>query len=53
MTPLKRLARCAKRVLRRPVPKRAETSELKRRAHAQLRSKLSPHLMKDVGADDG
>ena len=53
MNVINSLARCARRVLRRPAPKRAETSELTRRAHAQLRYKLSPHLLKDVGVEDG
>jgi len=53
MNVIKWLARGARRVLRCPAPKRAEPSELKRRAHAQLRSKLSPHLLKDIGAEDG
>ena len=53
MNVIKWLARCARRVLRRPVPKRAENTDAKRRAHALLRSGLSPHLLKDVGADDG
>jgi hypothetical protein len=47
------LARCARRVLRRPALKRAENTDDKRCAHAQLRPKLSPHLLKDVGVEDG
>ncbi|MDP1553991.1 MAG: hypothetical protein Q8L84_00910 [Hyphomonas sp.] len=53
MTPIQRLARCAKRVLRLPDRKSADSQSLKRRANAQLRHKLPPHLLKDVGADDG
>jgi len=51
MNVIKWLARCARRVLRRPAPKRAEITDNKRRANAQLHHKLSPHLLKDVGAD--
>jgi hypothetical protein len=53
MTPIQRLARGAKRVLRLPVSESADTQSLKRRANAQLQHKLPPHLLKDVGADDG
>lgn len=53
MTPIQRLARCAKRVLRLPAHKSADTQNQKRRAQAQLRSTLSPHLRKDVGVEDG
>jgi uncharacterized protein YjiS (DUF1127 family) len=53
MSPIQRLARCAKRVLRLPARKSADTQNQKRRANAQLSSMLSPHLLKDVGADDG
>jgi len=53
MTPIQRLAHCAKRVLRLPARKSADTQHQRRRAQAQLSSKFSPHLLKDVGADDG
>jgi hypothetical protein len=53
MTLIQRLARCAKRVLRLPARKSADIQIQKRRAHAQLKHKLPPHLLKDVGADDG
>lgn len=53
MTPIQRLARCAKRALRSPAHKSADTQNQKRRAQAQLSSTLSPHLRKDVGVEDG
>lgn len=53
MNGFKRLARCAKRVLRLPARKSADTENQKRRAQAQLSSALSPHLRKDVGVEDG
>lgn len=53
MNVIKCLAGYARRVLRCPAPKRAENTANKRRAAAQLRTKLSPHLLKDIGADDG
>jgi len=53
MTPIQRLARCAKRFLRLPARKSADTENQKRRANAQLSAMLSPHLRKDVGVEDG
>jgi|GEM_PF-3137977 len=55
MKTFERLARVAKRVLRLPKSNSAasDNQSLKRRAHAQLRTRLPPHLLKDIGADDG
>lgn len=55
MTPFKRLARCAKRVLRFPASKGAQTdiADQKRRAKAQLQSRVPAHILKDIGVEDG
>jgi uncharacterized protein YjiS (DUF1127 family) len=50
-----RLARAAGRVWRSPARKNADTHNQtsKSRARAQLSRRLSPHLLKDIGVDDG
>lgn len=55
MKTFQRLAHIARRVVRLPAPNSAhsDTQPLKRRAHAQLRTQLSQHLLRDIGADDG
>jgi len=49
------LARCARRVW--PFSGKpkvlSDTQSDKQRAHASLHTRLPPHLLKDVGADDG
>ena len=54
MKTLQSLARAARRVLRLPFQNSAptDTQPLKRRANAQLRTHLSRHLLRDIGADD-
>jgi hypothetical protein len=54
MTLIQRLARCAKRVLRFPASKSTQTdiADQKRRAKAQLRSRVTAHILKDIGIDD-
>ena len=49
------LARCAGRFwpFARKSKVRSDTQSDRRRAHASLHTKLPPHLLKDVGADDG
>jgi hypothetical protein len=55
MKTLQRMAHAAIRVLRLPFQNSAKSDiqPLKRRANAQLRTRLSRHLLRDIGADDG
>lgn len=56
MTLFTRLARCAGRVLRYPAPNKRAPEDIqasKRRVYVQLRTSLPPHILKDIGADDG
>lgn len=54
MTLMSRLAHVAKRAWRAPANQRAETdiANTRRRARTQLKSRVSAHILKDVGVDD-
>ena len=55
MNMISRLARAARRVWRFPARKSAanDIAGQTRRAKAQLRTRIPPHLLKDVGVEDG
>ena len=55
MNMISRLARAARRVWRFPARKSDanDITDQTRRAKTQLRTRIPPHLLKDVGVEDG